>query len=339
MRMPILYIFTALFAGILIGSLLVGPDQSGREHAKDRSRALVSGNGQHISTGPEDTARRAILGENAHIQNSAAAVDEPTQSSNHVAQESFSSPKHNSQNPLVGLNGAESGKEALNTARTFFERGLVLNDDSAREVLLYHKALELDPDFAPAHYRLGAIYMRQAEFIKAEKHFAQFWSKSTRTEKKAYNIHLFVDEQTLEARLQEQAKNNRDAKHSGRTIPYHPDGNQVVVQVVLDGSIRSNLLLDTGASITVIGNHLAHQGRFPVTGNIRLHNISRHEVTAKVVRLQSLQLGPLTRQALEVAVADIPSLQQKGVDGILGMDVLHGTSLRIDQKRREIILE
>ena len=179
---------------------------------------------------------------------------------------------------------SDSGKEPPLTAQAWFERGLTLNDDSAKEALFYRKALELDPDFAPAHYRLGAIYMRRAEFEKAEKHFAQFWSMATRAEKEVYNIHLYTDEKTLKDRLEEQSGGDTEKDRSGISIPFHPVGNQIVVQVVLDRNIRSNLLLDTGASITVIGQHLARRGGFPVKGRIRLNNISRHSVACSKIR-------------------------------------------------------
>ena len=240
---------------------------------------------------------------------------------------------------MTGFENHDFEKEIRNTALTWFEKGIALNDDSAQEVSFYHKALKLDSGFAPAHYRLGAIYMRQARFEKAEQHFALFWSLASRAEKEDYNIHLYTDEQTLEERLDKQAGNYSDEHQSGVSIPYHPVGNQIVVRVVLDGNIRSDMLLDTGASITVIAEQLARLGRFPVKGNIRLHNISRNAVSAKIVRLQSLQVGPLSREGLKVAVADMPSLHTKGVDGILGMDMLQGMSVHIDRKNQKLILE
>ncbi|MDH3557169.1 MAG: tetratricopeptide repeat protein, partial [Deltaproteobacteria bacterium] len=55
-------------------------------------------------------------------------------------------------------------KESTLTSKAWFDKGLSLDDDSDSEIAFYQKAIELDPKFAPAYYRLGAIYFRQAEY-------------------------------------------------------------------------------------------------------------------------------------------------------------------------------
>ncbi|MBW2567711.1 MAG: hypothetical protein JRE24_12800 [Deltaproteobacteria bacterium] len=46
------------------------------------------------------------------------------------------------------------------TPAEWFERGRALDDESEAEVEYYEKAIELDPEFVPALYRLGASQIR-----------------------------------------------------------------------------------------------------------------------------------------------------------------------------------
>ena len=65
-------------------------------------------------------------------------------------------------------------KESALTSKDWYERGLRLDDDSDSEIEYYQKAIELDSKFAPAYYRLGAIYFRQAEYDLAAENFSTF---------------------------------------------------------------------------------------------------------------------------------------------------------------------
>jgi hypothetical protein len=243
--------------------------------------------------------------------------------------------EHERPNHVLG----DEEKAGPQTAREWFERGLAFNDDSDQEAACYRKALELDPDFAPAHYQLGALYMRRAEFTAGERHLALFWDKASQAEKQEYDIHVYTNEQTLQDRLNQLRGRESDEKQDAASVPYHTVDSQIVVQVILDGNIKADMLLDTGASITVIADHVDRQGRFSDQGRVRLQTIAQKQVLARVVWVNSIQLGPVTRQGARVAVADIPALNERGVDGILGMDVLQGRSIRIDRKGRQVVLE
>jgi clan AA aspartic protease (TIGR02281 family) len=90
-------------------------------------------------------------------------------------------------------------KESTLTSKAWFEEGLSLDDDSDSEIASYQKAIELDPKFAPAYYRLGAIYFRQAEYDLAAENFANFMLYASDTDKQTYNIELYFSPEDLEA--------------------------------------------------------------------------------------------------------------------------------------------
>ena len=82
-------------------------------------------------------------------------------------------------------------KESTLTSKAWFDKGLRLDDDSDSEIAFYQKAIELDPKFAPAYYRLGAIYFRQAEYDLAAENFVTFLLHASETDRQRYNIELY----------------------------------------------------------------------------------------------------------------------------------------------------
>ncbi|MEN8231436.1 MAG: tetratricopeptide repeat protein, partial [Thermodesulfobacteriota bacterium] len=71
-----------------------------------------------------------------------------------------------------------AGADACDEARKWYNEGLNLYDDSAREAAYYQRAIELCPGFAAAHNRLGEVYKSRGEYESAQKQFnlAKKWS-------------------------------------------------------------------------------------------------------------------------------------------------------------------
>ncbi len=60
------------------------------------------------------------------------------------------------------------------TAAEFFNRGVALEDDPAsheQAIETYHKVLQLDANFAPAHINLGTLHYNAQDYEKAEFHY------------------------------------------------------------------------------------------------------------------------------------------------------------------------
>ncbi len=71
-----------------------------------------------------------------------------------------------------------AGADACDEARKWYNEGLNLSDDSVQEAAYYQRAIELCPDFAAAHNRLGEVYKSRGEYESALKEFdqAKKWS-------------------------------------------------------------------------------------------------------------------------------------------------------------------
>jgi clan AA aspartic protease (TIGR02281 family) len=92
----------------------------------------------------------------------------------------------------------EKPSDETYTPAEWFERGRALDDESEAEIEYYKKAIELDPKFAPAYYRLGAIYHRQANYELADEQFSQFLKYASESDKQAYNIFVYYSPSDVE---------------------------------------------------------------------------------------------------------------------------------------------
>jgi clan AA aspartic protease (TIGR02281 family) len=247
-------------------------------------------------------------------------------------------------------------KESTLTSKAWFDKGRRLDDDSDSEIAFYQKAIELDPKFAPAYYRLGAIYFRQAEYDLAAENFSTFLLYASDTDKQTYDIELYFSPEDLEA-LQEATEEpgpeeveqevgaepveveSAETAEEGSTetseevesiVRFSTSNGHMVVPVLLNESRNTSLLFDTGASITVLSTELAQSlGLVAATGKtIRLKTVAA-DVQAKVATLDSITVGGLSRSDFPVAVVDFDFNKSGRFDGILGMDFLGNYTIRI----------
>jgi hypothetical protein len=112
--------------------------------------------------------------------------------------------------------------------------------------------------------------------------------------------------------------------------------------VVVEGSIGNidslNLLVDTGASPSVIDRKIARRLKLTEQPD-RVNLWSKSFQTGRVV-LPSLRLGALRAESLPVLMEDLSFLQRaigRKVDGIVGLDVLRRSSFTINYRTREIL--
>ena len=256
-------------------------------------------------------------------------------------------------------------KEGKLTARELFEKGVGLDDDSDREIAFYQEAIEIDPNFAPPYYRLGAIYFRQADYDLAAEHFVRFLQYGSETDKQTYNVELYFSPEDLEVireAIEEPAPEpegqEEGAEPEGVTpvetveeevaetseevesiIRFSAANGQMLVPVLLNGSNNSSLLFDTGAGITVLSRDLAQNlGLKMEPGkSIRLRTVAAN-VRAQMAILDSITVGEFTKTDFPVAVVDLDVGQNKSFEGILGMDFLANYAIRIDNETRRILL-
>lgn len=252
------------------------------------------------------------------------------------------------------------------TARQWFEKGAALDDDSDAEIQFYQKAMELDPEFVPAHYRLGGIYYRQAKYDLADQEFAVFLKHASEADREAYDIYVYYSltdvERLHEVKVKgqgpaeeaeketsseaEKEKQEASGEESGletgeevmTIVKFSSIDGHVVVPIVLNGFLKASMLVDTGAGITVISRELAHELRLEADlGNPITLKTMAMDIQAQSARLDSIQVGGLSRDNFPVAITDLPFGGKARFDGILGMDFMNNYKIQIDNKNRQIL--
>lgn len=125
--------------------------------------------------------------------------------------------------------------------------------------------------------------------------------------------------------------------------------NRFLVPVVLNGTHRATLLLDTGANITVLTPQLARRagidlptGASPSKSKARM--ASGQEVEVSLVRVKSMMVGSARIDNLQVAVYEIGVLDNTEtspltVDGFLGADFLSRFTMTIDPLAGKLTLQ
>jgi clan AA aspartic protease (TIGR02281 family) len=256
-------------------------------------------------------------------------------------------------------------KQGNLTARDYFEKGVTLDDDSDREIEFYQKAIEVDPNFAPAYYRLGAIYFRKADYDLSAEHFVKFLQYGSEADLQTYNVDLYFTPEDLE--IFREATEEPAPTPEGQEVVAEPvEGQEVetgeevvsesseevesiirfsaasghmIVPVVLNGSNNSTMLFDTGAGITVLSREMARDLRLRMEPgkSIKLRTVAAN-VQAQVATLDSITVGEFTKTDFPVAVVDLGRENNKRFDGILGMDFLSTYIIRIDNQTSSILL-
>ena len=118
-------------------------------------------------------------------------------------------------------------------------------------------------------------------------------------------------------------------------VPVLLAGRAAIVPVIFNQSLRGNLMLDTGATNTVISRRLA--------GRLSLHPLGTRTfqtvggpISIGLSRLQSLKVGEAEVNDLTVAIHDFSP--DPRFEGLLGMDFLGRYLVGLDAQRQVLVL-
>lgn len=118
-------------------------------------------------------------------------------------------------------------------------------------------------------------------------------------------------------------------------VPILSTGRSMIVTVTFNGSISGNLMVDTGATNTIISKRLASSLALRPSGNTRMQTVGG-VIGAAVARLQSLKVGEAEVTDLPVVIYDFS--RDPRFEGLLGMDFLGRYQFGLDLQKQLLVL-
>jgi len=125
------------------------------------------------------------------------------------------------------------------------------------------------------------------------------------------------------------------------SVPITLVADKIFVPVTINESQQANLLLDTGASHTILTPALLQRVRVSVpttTPAWRVQLLGREAVSMPFARVRLLKVGDLTVEDIDVGVYDAFPHDQR-VGGLLGVDFLNHFRVAVDRSSRRLTLE
>jgi hypothetical protein len=118
-------------------------------------------------------------------------------------------------------------------------------------------------------------------------------------------------------------------------VPVRTAGPSAIVTVTLNQTITGNLMLDTGASHTVISQRLAGVLSLRPMGRSAVQTVGG-VIAVTISRLRSLKVGAAEVSDLPIVVHDFS--RDPRIDGLLGMDFLGRYRFGLDAQRQVLVL-
>lgn len=117
-------------------------------------------------------------------------------------------------------------------------------------------------------------------------------------------------------------------------VPLTKIGGSMVVQVLLNGTQSAHLIVDTGATMTVLSYDLGIELGLLSGSSVDLNtvNTAGGSVQVSMTKIGQIQVGQARAENVQVAIHDLPD-GISGVSGLLGMSFLKHFTVTLDSNR------
>lgn len=207
------------------------------------------------------------------------------------------------------------------------------SQDHAALLLLYQHLVQQEPDYAPYFMGLADTQLVLDDLEAARRSLSLV----------AQDPVVGVRAQTLLAEInlalaERQEFDGGDEAAAVLGIPLQRSGNHFIVEGRPGGSHSVQLLIDTGASLTIFTPDVfeRHGIRYRDTGRTRVFQTANGPVRAPVYRLAALAIGDWQVNELDIGVLDLG--RNATIDGLLGMNFLSHFQFFIDQNESVLML-
>jgi len=200
------------------------------------------------------------------------------------------------------------------------------NNDQNALLALYQHLTQLEPDYAPWFIGLAASQLALNDKEAARRSLLLI-SEDADVGAQAQSM---LSEITIA--LVEMHNAEPQAPITGVVgIPLHRSGNHFIVDARSADGRSMRLLIDTGASLTILSPDVLEQRGigYQNTGRYGVFNTANGQVRAPIYKLDSLSVGDWQVNQLDVGVLDLSG--GSNIDGLLGMNFLRHFQFFIDQ--------
>lgn len=199
----------------------------------------------------------------------------------------------------------------------------VLADKNAvtRLVALYRQLVSLEADHTPYYLRLSYWLLQAGEPYEASQ-----------------SLLGAVNDIQFESQVNELQKAISQYEMMGASveIPLRQSGDHYLITVSFNAALTLDLMIDTGASKTVIKRSKSSVLLNSNAGRKKIQmNTANGKATGQLLELEFVELGDFKFDAKEVVVMPLPNFQH---DGLLGMDILSQFQFSINQEDNLLIL-
>jgi len=125
------------------------------------------------------------------------------------------------------------------------------------------------------------------------------------------------------------------APHGAIIVPIQFAGRSAIVSALLNRKVSGGLILDTGATSTVISRRIASLLSIRATATMMGQTVGGL-ITAPIARLSSLKIGTAELTNLSVIIHDFS--RDPRIEGLLGMDFLGQFRVSLDTQKQLLIL-
>ncbi|GJL64871.1 MAG: hypothetical protein NPIRA04_35250 [Nitrospirales bacterium] len=131
--------------------------------------------------------------------------------------------------------------------------------------------------------------------------------------------------------IDELGQSSQDEQSEAITIPVTSYGGSLLVTVQLNQTREVQLILDTGATMTVLSQDVALDLGLISSSKTQLTTVytAGGPIQVNVSTVDSIQAGTAQVHDVDVAIHDLPD-GQKGIDGLLGMSFLNHFLVTLD---------
>jgi clan AA aspartic protease (TIGR02281 family) len=202
---------------------------------------------------------------------------------------------------------------------------LLQTGDNGKRLSLYEDLVLLEPDYSVWFLRLAKVQIELRDLDAARQSLILIESDPA----VAGLVHGLLAEIEDTVTFEHQMP---------VSVPLVREGNHFVVEGRLNGTLPVRLLIDTGASMTLLKTEiLSAAGLSSASASaVRVFTTANGRVQGSVYHVDSFSIGDQEARNMDIAGLDMPGMD--AVDGLLGMNYLERFRFYIDQEQQQLRL-